>query len=104
MKVKTTKKAIMQNSAKVYAIGYCALQRLLNYQVPYAYSAGALGWCCDYYNLGNGRTLSTGYSPAGENLPRELIRKYEDKAEKLTKAEDLKKLFAEFCEEVATIK
>ena len=62
MKIKATKKSIIQQSSRVLAVGYCALQTLLKYKSPFAYT-GAYGWSCDYYDAGDGLIISTGYAP-----------------------------------------
>lgn len=105
MKIKTTKQFIKSHCQKVFAIGYCDLQYLLQYKNAFAYSAGVYGWACDYYDLGAGFILSTGYSPIGDRLDYKLVRDYEKKAEKIannynlkyeTKQKKINKLYDEF--------
>lgn len=83
MKIKTTKQFIKNNSATLWACGYCDLQYLLRAVDPFAYSAGAYGWACDYYNLTPYIVLSTGYSPVGVRLPFNIVKKYDNKAAKI---------------------
>lgn len=94
MKLRATKKEIKQDSYRVLAVGYCDLQYLLRGCEPFAYSCGVYGWCCDYYDLYNGRyrlTISTGYSPlSSQNIPKEkeakkwdIFQRYESKARKI---------------------
>ena len=107
MKFKASKRDINANY-DVYKIGYCTIQHLLNGIEPFAYSARAEGWACDYYDLG-GIVVSTGYSPTGTAVPYELSKKYDDKAAKVLgnkwsynrKAAELARLRAEFAKEAA---
>ena len=83
MKIKVTKKYIRENSYKVLKIGYCNLQHLLDYRPAFAYSAGGLGWSCDYYDAGAGVIISTGYAPIGDAVNYELTREYDKRAEEI---------------------
>ena len=107
MKLKTTKKEIQKQSWEVWAVGYCEAQYLLRALEPFAYSIGIYGWSCDYYDLGHGLKLSTGYSPIGKRLPYDLVRKYESRAAKIwgdydkyknyeTRKKAVQKLLAQF--------
>lgn len=89
MKLKTTKTQIKNNFTKIISIGYCDIQYLTYYKSPFAYSSGTYGWSCDYYDINN-VCLSTGYSPIGQNVSYELMRKYELKAQKIVNDFDIK--------------
>ena len=81
MKLQATKKQMRQHH-RIISIGYCDAESLLNYQEPFAYSAGINGWACDYY-YANGVLLSTGYSPLSNKNTKDgykVIRDYNDKA------------------------
>ena len=80
MESKVSKKEMRRE--EVYSVGYCALQCLLRFEEPIAYSHRVYGWACDYYKVGN-IYISTGYSPIGKKVDYKLIRKYEAKAEKI---------------------
>lgn len=104
MKLKTTKTQIKNNFTNIISIGYCDIQYLTYYKSPFAYSSGACGWSCDYYDIDN-ICLSTGYNPIGKNVSYELIRKYELKAQKIIndfnikhdiKVKKVNKLLSEF--------
>jgi len=82
MKVKTTKKQVKNYYNKIYSIGYCDAQYLLQGISPFAYSSGAYGWACDYYEI-EGICISTGYSPIGESVDYDLLKKYDNKAKKI---------------------
>lgn len=82
MKLQTTKKQIRQGYNTILSVGYCELQSLLNYESPFAYSAGVYGWSCDYYNI-DGVVICTGYSTIGERVNYDLVKEYEAKAEKI---------------------
>lgn len=76
MKLKTTKKEIRQGYSKIIRVGYCDLQHLLTYRSPFAYSTRVEGWACDYYDV-NGVCISTGYSPIGQKVDYDIIKKYD---------------------------
>lgn len=82
MRLKATKTQIKNNFKNIISIGYCDIQYLTYYKNPFAYSSGAYGWNCDYYEIEN-VCLSTGYSPIGKDIDYEIIRKYELKARKI---------------------
>lgn len=85
MKLRVTKKEMREGYDKVLRIGYCNAQNLLNYEQPFAYSAGRYGWCCDYYDI-NGVLISTGYSPIKSKGMRSdygRIQKYDKRAERI---------------------
>ena len=85
MKLQATKKQMRQHH-RIISIGYCDAESLLNYQEPFAYSAGINGWACDYYDV-NGVLISTGYSPLSNKNTVEnnyqIIREYNAKAREI---------------------
>lgn len=81
-KIKITKKAIKESFDKIIKVGYCELQTLLQTAQPFAYSSGTYGWGCDYY-LFDDVIISTGYSPIGEAVNKNIIEKYEKLSKKL---------------------
>jgi hypothetical protein len=83
MKTKVTKTAVKNSFNTILSIGYCDIQYLTYYKRPFGYSCGVYGWSCDYYDI-EGVCLSTGYSPIGENIDYNLMRKYEAKAQKIS--------------------
>jgi len=82
MKLKTTKNQVKNSFVNILSIGYCGIQYLTYFKSPFAYSCGVYGWSCDYYNI-DGVCISTGYSPIGQNVDYNLMRKYEAKAQKI---------------------
>lgn len=84
MKLKATKSQIKNGYNKIIGIGYCNAQHLLKFKNPFAYSSGAYGWNCDYYDI-EGVCISTGYSYLNnQNVKKydyDLLRSYEDKAQ-----------------------
>ena len=81
MKFKTTRKAIVNGSAKIVSAGYCDLSMLLRFHEPIAYTCGIYGWNFDVYEI-DGLTICTGY----RNMPGKRannICEYEKKAEKI---------------------
>lgn len=92
MKFKTTKRDMKDNYNYIAKIGYCNAQHLLKYEEPTAYSTRSEGWACDYYDV-NGVLISTGYAPIeskNTNCNYDLVRKYDDLAEKIAYNYDLK--------------
>ena len=83
MKYKTTKKAVNAGYDKKICVSYCALQTLLAYENPVAYTTRVEGWSADIYGFGN-VAIITGYSPFGNIRPDyEVCQKYESLAEKI---------------------
>lgn len=70
MKVKTTRKAIVNGSYNVKCAGYCELSYLLNNHSPIAYTCGVYGWNFDVYEV-YGVTICTGY----RNMPGARLEK-----------------------------
>ena len=110
MKVKTTRKAIVNGSTNIRCAGYCDLQALLRNHEPFAYTTGVYGWNFDAYDV-YGITICTGYrNMPGKRL--EGIEEYEDKAKAIwsdhehyrgadgyeRQKADVEKLLEEFCE------
>ncbi len=82
IKLKATKKEMREGFYYILSVGYCDMQSLLNEQRPFAYSARAEGWACDYYEVDE-VLISTGYAPlSNKNMTKDysIIREYENKA------------------------
>jgi len=77
MKIEAKKKDF--KGLDVLRVNAGALQDLLRYRDPFAYSAGVYGWACDYYDL-DGFIVSTGYNPIGSKVDYKLLKTYNDKA------------------------
>ena len=84
MKVQVTKKEIRENYYNIISIGYCEAQFMLRHLAPDYYSAGIYGWSCDYYKINNNTIISTGYNPVKGIEDHDIIKKYENKAEKIS--------------------
>lgn len=92
MKTKTTRKFLKANYTLV-KIGYCDLQNTFNDIDPDYYTTRAEGWASDFYYLGNGVMISTGYDPTGsKTLPRAICEKYERKAGKIRESYTSRKI------------
>lgn len=88
MKVKTTKKKIMENYDKIICVGYCDLQYLLRCKEASYYTDGVYGWNADIYICGD-VAIVTGYRPFGNiEANYAICKKYEDKAEMIVKSRD----------------
>lgn len=103
MKTQTTKKAIRNRFNKIYAAGYCSAWYLLRDLDPFAYSARAEGWACDYYYLGGGICLATGYDCdrlGAEYIKSDIIREYNERARKIEgNSDDAKQARADLLDE-----
>jgi hypothetical protein len=102
LKFKVTKKEI-KNNYDVYATGYCGLQWLLRRTEPIAYSVSSCGWACDYYDVGGGICISTGYSPVGKKIPSKLSSKYDNIASHTESKEELDVLLDKFVKELISM-
>lgn len=83
MKIQVTKKMIKENYKNIISIGYCNVQNMLKGKNATMYSAGIYGWACDYYVIDNETIISTGYSPIGNDVSSEIIKKYETRSENI---------------------
>lgn len=89
MKFKTTRKEINSNYKDRICTPYGALQNLLTYLDPIAYTTRVEGWAADIYEVGD-TVIITGYAPFGNLNPSgELIKKYDNAAIKLNHNYDL---------------
>ena len=113
MKYRTTQKEIRDGFNAVIAVPYCALQSLLTFESPIAYTVRREGWGADIYDVGNGVAIVTGYAPFGNYKPsHDLFQRYDIRARVVlntthaydeTKAE-LRHLIDEFVETVTGLK
>jgi len=111
MKARVTKHDMKSRFDQIICIGYCDAQSLLRDQTPFAYSARAEGWACDYYSV-DGVLISTGYAPlksVNTQSNYNLVKKYEDQARAIAsdysmahdqQAEKIEKLLQDYMKEV----
>ena len=112
MKYRTTQKAIRSGFNAVIAVPYCALQTLLTFESPVAYTVRREGWGADIYDVGNGVAIVTGYAPFGNYKPSYEVRQmYENLARRVLNGysyneakEELRYLLDEFVETVTGLK
>lgn len=86
MKYRTTIREIKDNYSAVQYVPYCALQHLLTYDNPVAYTCGVYGWNMDVYENDKfpGIAIATGHRPAGkEYLDWKEIKEYDKKAQRV---------------------
>lgn len=84
MKYKTTQRTIRANYPVIISVPYCALQTLLNYNSPEAYTVRREGWAADIYGMSGGVAIVTGYAPFGTVKPsHDIMERYEDEARKV---------------------
>lgn len=81
MKIKTTRKAIVNGSARIVCAGYCDLSHLLTNHSPVAYTCGVYGWNFDVYEI-NGLTICTGYRGMPGRRANNIAA-YEEKARRI---------------------
>lgn len=92
MKVRVTKREIINGYNNVICVGYCNLQSLLNYESPEYYTARREGWGADIYDVGNGNAICTGYAPFGNvRADYDTCQKYEKMVHKHHESFDYKK-------------
>lgn len=113
MKYRTTQKAIRSGFNAVIAVPYCALQTLLTFESPVAYTVRREGWGADIYDVGNGVAIVTGYAPFGNYKPSHIsYQKYEMRARVVLDTthsyvdtkDALRRLIDDFVEEVVGVK
>ena len=104
MKIKTTRKAIVNSSENLVSVGYCDLQTLLRNHAPIAYTSGVYGWNFDVYEV-YGLTICTGYRGMPGRTANN-IREYESRAHAIladhnkdwkAQDEEIENLLREFC-------
>ena len=76
-KYKMTFKQIKENNLKIIAIGYCAVQHLLYFTNPTAYSSGTYGWNCDFYQIEPNTVIATGYRTGCKLVNYTIVKKYD---------------------------
>lgn len=110
MKARTTQKEIKKSYKNIISVPYCALQNLLSYQNPVAYTTRREGWASDVYSI-EGIAISTGYAPFGNIKPSySELKAVEDAAERIRYSNSpyteiisaLNNLLSEFVKNVTT--
>lgn len=84
IKIKVTQKQIKEGFKNIIRVGYGDLQYLLNYKTPTYYTSGVYGWNSDIYVINNNTAICMGYRPFGNISNYDIVKKYEEKAEKIT--------------------
>ena len=90
MKSKTTRKEIKNKipSDYIWQTSYGAMQHLLYYQNPIAYTSGVYGWNFDLYDIDR-VYFTTGYrNMVGKQIDYNLLNKYENQAEEIINSWD----------------
>lgn len=82
MKMKVTNKLLKNNYFKMYVVGYCDLQNIMQGIEPRFYNTGVYGWNYDVFESPDGRAvISTGYrNMQGVRIPSAILDKYNKKA------------------------
>ena len=110
MDLRLRSKDVKNLSGRKFRTGYCSLYHLLRFQERIGYTAGTYGWNYDVYKIDD-VIITTGYrGMVGDSIPSEIIRKYEDLAEKVNRQcgyderkVKLKTLLTEFVNEIKTL-
>lgn len=97
MKIKATRKEIVNGSSDILSIGYCGASALLRGQEPIAYTCGIYGWNFDVYQI-DGKTICTGYRNMPGRRPRNLDE-YERRAAEID-AKYYELTYDERCEQI----
>lgn len=83
MKYRTTKTAVTNGYGKRIEVGYCAMQSLLRFRNPVAYTCGVYGWNADIYEIDGFTCIVTGYRPFGNySIDYDVLRELEKQADK----------------------
>ena len=83
MKIRVTKKQIIEGYKNIIVAGYCDLQWLLKYRDADFNTCGVYGWNADIYKIDNSTVIVTGYRPFGNVRKYGLAKKYDEKARKI---------------------
>lgn len=99
MKTCYTAKALKnQFGDRMYKIGYCYAQNLLNYENAFGYTHGVYGWNADFYAI-NDIVISTGYRPVGIPTNYDIVQRYDEMAFENNLAYNHSKISFEECKE-----
>ena len=102
MKVKVTKKSIINNYRHVYWMDETKAQTIFYGQSPAYYTSGVYGWNCDVYIIDSDTVVTAGYRPFGERLP-EAIEK--DMLKKATRIRECNKYrYADIARKITAIR
>ena len=102
MKVKVTKKSIINNYRHVYWMEETKAQTIFYGQSPAYYTSGVYGWNCDVYIIDSDTVVTAGYRPFGERLP-EAVEK--DMLKKATRIKESNKYrYSEIARKIAAIR
>lgn len=89
IKKQVTKKSMVNKfGEKLISVGYSDLQSLLRFEEAIAYHSGVYGWNCDYFIIGRGYCISTGYRPHGQKIDFTIVQKFEKEAKEILKTND----------------
>lgn len=89
-KINVKEREIKEGWANIIVVGYCDLQYLLKYKDADFYTCGTYGWKADIYKIDRSTVIVTGYSPFGNIRNYDLVKKYEEKARKISLSGDYK--------------
>ena len=102
MKVKVTKKSIINNYRHVYVMDETKANTIFYGQSPAYYTSGVYGWNCDVYIIDSDTVVTAGYRPFGDRLP-EAIEK--DMIKKATRVREERKYnYAETTRKITAIR
>lgn len=89
MNIRTTKTAVKKACARIYAAPYAEVSHLLPTRDACAHVSGGYGWECNIFDLAAlvgmhcEVAVTTGYQPFGRDIPLELCKRFDARAEAL---------------------
>lgn len=83
MKIRTTRKEVLQSFDKIYRISQKLGDKISCYINPDYYTCGKYGWNCDVFIIGNNVALIYGDRPFGKEYPKEKQQELLKKLDKL---------------------
>ena len=89
MSIRTTKKEIEKNYKNKICVPYCDLQYLLYFKSPEFYTSGVYGWNANIFQYNYNTVIITGYRPFGNIEKYEIVKRYENEAEKIVKKKNI---------------
>lgn len=105
MKIRATRKEIMNGGGDIVRFGYCDIDTLFKGygSAPAAYTCGVYGWNADIY-FTESKTLVTGYRPFGRKprLSYNEIYEYDMRARAITGNWDMD--YDEKCDKLAALR
>jgi hypothetical protein len=98
MKAKVANKYIRSSFDNIFYVNDSRIEDAVRTIEPFAYNCGVFGWNCDFYEI-DGVCISTGYRPIGKSVDYRILKKYDNRAEELSKEQDSDEKFDDLLHE-----